>query len=1166
MKKFLIIFAVLASLSLLAQADATRGQDYLEETIASNSTHTTKKITLGLPQYVLNNGQYVDNFLVTNSTHIKSVNAKDPIIFKKSDCTFVKYTDATFSTKLADYYSTMAIKPSGQNWSVYDPLQLACTYNTFTNSTGQYLTVQRVHNKGTFDATYGKLKDNGFKSYLTFTNGPSPTGFQNTKVSFVEVLGNITTSSIKIDRLEKFNQLNIGQQIIFTKNNMTQSIITLGERFNIDLGQDYDDLLAVRLTKTSATTLDMEIAFGATAQNLAYNQKIQTDPTYSYTVGTDFRAYLDTAINTDCSQGGAGYDGSPLIELSDADLSDRCQGTIVEWDVSTIGTGKVITNINVRYDTTLTTSSVNCVFSKIDSSTRPSTRPNNAVNSLAVWHEINNSTEYTTATCTSDQTNTVVALGDTAETDLQTLLNTGQTWYALGMRFDPSTRLASGTITTTPANIELEVTYTLPSQYIRFLENDGTTAVASASIIQANATRPTSSQTTTKTTNSTGWAGPFTGLSGNQNFTAKQTNYIVNKTINTNATSNFSISSRIYDVTGCDSTLSNLMTNDTDRTYLASVPLAPTCAADVLTYNYFFKTLGIGASPSNQTTTVRLQVSSTYAQDQTLYVNGTAVSMTYSGGVLTSSAIQVGTGSQNVILKFRLPFTEIVPQPPINPNVKINGTTGTYQVKTLTIKWTPNNATWTSGYRIYNSTDNTTYGLLVSSLANGTTFYNHNINEHQKLMYYRIYSEPYSAGSPASTTVYNRTATFSTAPTGLTITNPASLQLRLSWTIPSSNGNSTLKDCSIRYDNTTAGDVAGWVTQVSNSTISGTCTNRQYTQSSLNAGTSYTYQVREGNSIGFSAWSSNATGTVTAYTDITIQLYVNKTGDAMTVVPRVTYNSGHTGSAIPTLQSIRFYNASSGTIINQTTLNKIFSASSPAHNYTRMYEDMLGMQGSNYNIVVQVTNYSASGTISTTENATLSNFRANYRTLYQVAETESEGTYNYTASRNAAQNRLSLAVNRDTDTTFWNLECQFIDQIFDDGSWVNKSSIIAYNITTTISNRNNVVVKCWNDNPVFTFISYSSTNGTLVVTQYTEGLGNWFGVPLPFLFVIFVAAFITGKNTPIGLLILAGTIGTMGAMGFWADSTGNPLITAAIWGTVIMLTTLGIFVGKRSPY
>lgn len=639
------------------------------------------KQRIGIPQYVLDSSDstFKDSFRNENSTHIKWVNAQDPVIFKKSDCTFTKYTDTTFSTKFADYHTTMAYKPSGQAWTVYDVLQLPCTYNIFSNATGQYLTVQRVHQKGTFDVTYVKLKDGAFKSYMKFTNGGSPNGFSNTRVSFVEVIGNITTNSFNINNTNWWNNINVGTQKVFTQNNLT----SLGKKafsfakssllFNINLGSDFSDLLAIRATKSSAITLDLEIGFGATSTNLAYNQIVSNDPTYSSNNPTADGQIRDFGTSNDLCDGNnfQGDGGGSTANIGTTALSNGqsdCDRAYFEWDITSISNTATITDVDFKFDvSSVITSPANCDFMPM-TTVRPSTG-----SSANIWAEIGNGTEYVNASslCTTAGDNKSVDLGTTADSDLQTKLTAD--WFAVGMKYDSETLTADDRVTQVATEEDagatpkptLEVTYTVPAnQYVRLLENDGSTAVSSASIIQANATRPTASQTSTKTTNSTGWAGGWTGISGNQNYTAKtSTNYVVNKTINLSNTDNFSITSRIYDVTGCDTTISNLMLNETDRHYVASVPLTPSCSNDVLTFNYFYKTLGLGSAGSNQTTLIRMEVpaNSVYARNQVALVNGSSIQMTYSGGVLTSGTIQVDAGANNVILKVTINLRENIP-------------------------------------------------------------------------------------------------------------------------------------------------------------------------------------------------------------------------------------------------------------------------------------------------------------------------------------------------------------------------------------------------------------------------------------------------------------------------------------------------------------------------
>ena len=1488
-----------------AYADATF-TPYTERFETSQIEHTsatTHVLTGLLPKYVYDSAtkKYKDSFIVKNNTHIKLVNADEPLVFKRSDCTIVKYTDEKFNTKFADYHSTMGLKSGSNAWSVFDALSLSCNYSTFQNATGQYLTVQRIHSKGTFDVTYAKLADGDFKSYMKFKNNqnnltnPSSSGLQNTRVSFVEVLGNLTASQFLVDGQNKFSSLVQGSQIVWTSQNMTQKVFSFikgNSIFSIDLGVDFYDLLAVRITKTSATTLDMEIAFGKTANTINYGEVVQRDPAFGWSDGTAYRVTTTSSADTNCNSGSA-KDSTPIIFKNDSATSTNCGILAIEFDVSKIPSGSNIRSNQLSITVENVQNGINCDINPVTN--RPSTTA-----ASTLYTDISDGTPYVNNNnfCTTTGQK-IIDLGTTFETNCEANLSNG--WCAIGISFDSLTRDASDhqviftnpsisitygtavspnapTLTVSSSGTTNNLSWTFASNFDNSTqpaidstdvyrgntfyankslsdfgsnlesqkgsvamstntlllhlnsyqtsttfddqheqgggETDATVhnIASSADFADAYTTNTGWTQTGTLVTvdsgvadkaacaaclnnadnrvhkslgitlSDTAWIYEFefkrtdtngditlpallsSGTGDPEDATQDELGMFTGGTstlgsfykdgaggVTTSSTITFTDGTQYYATLQRTSTTNlklSIFSDSARTTHITGSPLDFTIPATVTTLTTLMHSvksnggtqgstwdidnsniwnsatkagttaLVRGAFPSDSTnnalymdnsnlnitasdvsttsmtvvgfvnftnneksrllafkngaTEVLFTVDPNYADitragvaqtNQTLstpmgtgktnliaftknathaciYNNKTYIGCTANStalGSITSNLVHVNSNtalaqsvkltldefmifnstlSHGTIAKIYeriVPFTNmtavasagttyadivgtgvercyavraknsvgdsnpsnivctapaqaIVPQPPINPSAKLNGTTGSYQVDTITIKWTPFNGTWTTGYRVYNSTNNISYSLTTSGLANGTTFYNHNIGEHYKLMYYRVYSEPYTAGSPASLTVYNRTANFPDSPISLSTSTPATGQIRINWSAGASDGNSTRKDCSIRFDNTTTGDAAGWVTEISNSTISSTCTNRQYTKSSLNGGSSYTFQVREGNSQGWSNWSSNVTGTATGTTDITIRLFVNQTGDALQIIPRVTYNSGHTGSALPTLESIRFYNGSSNTLLNSTTINKIFSSTSPTFNYTRMYEDGLGMQGSNYRIVVQVSNYSASGTISTTENATLSNFKAKYSTIYRTAETESEGSYNYTATRNGNQNRLTIAVNRVTDTTFWDLECKFTDQIFEIGTWVNKSSVIAYNITTTVDARNNVIVKCWNDNPVFTLVSYSATNGTLVVTQYTGDLGEFFGVPLPFLIVIFISAMITPKNVPIGLVILTGTIGTMGVMGFWFDSNNNALITGAVWGAIMLVTALGIFRGKTSPY
>ena len=397
--------------------------------------------TFGVPPYVLDisDNTYKDSYITENSTHIEIVNEENPIVFKKSDCTFIKYTDSSFSTKFVDYYTTMATKTGTNSWSVYNALQLDCSYSRLNNATHNGLVVTRVHPKGTFEATYAKLVDGNFKSYMKFTNNlqnvthPQFSGLQNTKVSFVEVLGNITASSFNIDNTNKWNSIEVSQQKVWTQSNMTSKLFSIGNQaklFSIDLGSDYTNLLALRATKTTTTTFDLEIAFGATAQTLVYGQVVITDPTYSSNNPT-VDGNIEDTNNDDICNGTTVTkvtDGTSVEIGRDASTgSIDCDRAFFEYSISTIPKTAGISNSVFKFEAdTPTGTPDNCIF--VGMTQQPS-----VASDANIWSGISSGTSLVTdSACTTVGQNKSVDLGSAGDTYVTDQLTSG--WVALGVK------------------------------------------------------------------------------------------------------------------------------------------------------------------------------------------------------------------------------------------------------------------------------------------------------------------------------------------------------------------------------------------------------------------------------------------------------------------------------------------------------------------------------------------------------------------------------------------------------------------------------------------------------------------------------------------------------------------------------------------------------------
>ena len=73
-----------------------------------------------------------------------------------------------------------------------------------------------------------------------------------------------------------------------------------------------------------------------------------------------------------------------------------------------------------------------------------------------------------------------------------------------------------------------------------------------------------------------------------------------------------------------------------------------------------------------------------------------------------------------------------------------------------------------------------------------------------------------------------------------------------------------------------------------------------------------------------------------------------------------------------------------------------------------------------------------------------------------------------------------------------------------------------------------------------------------------EPMGDLFGLPMVFLFIIGLAAMFTGKTSPIGVIFIAVTIGIMWHLGYV-----DFFEPSATWVLIVIIAILGLFLGKR---
>lgn len=472
------------------------------------------------------------------------------------------------------------------------------------------------------------------------------------------------------------------------------------------------------------------------------------------------------------------------------------------------------------------------------------------------------------------------------------------------------------------------------------------------------------------------------------------------------------------------------------------------------------------------------------------------------------------------------------------------------QVMQINSTWTINNATGVSGYSIWNSTTNSTLesgwqSLVITSNFTGSQgFYLHTGLLNGSRMYYRVAAMAGNNGTNATGVGY--TADVPNTPS-LTATTFSSSRIDFISTAGASNGNSTVKDYGLQCELNFAG---GWLNTVANSTLPA---NRSYNYTGLSAGDRVVCQWRDGNSVGFSSFSTNASAYTNQNPNAIVIFGTNKTGDAIELLtPRVRLTGGVPDPTITNVQLLR-----NGTSVNSTVLSIPITVLQTKEVGRQFLEQLNANFVYNITLVVSITNSTGNGVFTFTNSSTLPvAYTSNYFT-------STEGGYqvNYTTSRSVDYTKLYLAVNRQSIPK--NTECVFKDELFETGTWVNETNSGWYNQTVTVVPTKNIYVTCYNDQLLFAFTSNGGNNATLAFVDYVNQLGTFAGVPVPFIFILLLASVFTGRSAITGIIFVAITIGVMGTMGFLPDINGDPSIAAATWGLIVFLTAIGVFAGKK---
>ena len=465
-------------------------------------------------------------------------------------------------------------------------------------------------------------------------------------------------------------------------------------------------------------------------------------------------------------------------------------------------------------------------------------------------------------------------------------------------------------------------------------------------------------------------------------------------------------------------------------------------------------------------------------------------------------------------------------------------------------------------YHIERSTDNVTW----TSIATGITslqYVDSNLPGTSTL-YWRVVAVNSAGSGPATPSVSYTTPSPPTPPANLTVqpigsTNSAA---KLDWDPPSATYGYNIIGYMIERNSNNS----GWTTIVATTAN----TNTLYTNTGLSGGNVYEYRVSAITQVGTSG-PSNVVSVELMDAILTITGQAT-TGNTVEIVPEIDVSSG---SPLPTLVKVETYqnNAKIDTV-NYANLPMTIAPPVITLNTVFAYPTV---QSDFYVVVTFDNSYTLqSNTISLTPIAPFT------------------GQLDIDEYRNTTfdQSTLDLIVQPQGSDVIIKYQPQDPNEVPVIKGFSNVQSAIS-EITPVLDSKDYYVSVYVN--PTYTY-SVNATDNTVTTTcdsnledlglcdpndvpkgipaQATtksfknadtlggqlgiEPIGDLFGIPMVFLFVIGLAGIFTGRSAPMGMIFIAATLGVMHYLGYV-----NFMNPEATWALLIIICVVGVFLGKR---
>ena len=494
----------------------------------------------------------------------------------------------------------------------------------------------------------------------------------------------------------------------------------------------------------------------------------------------------------------------------------------------------------------------------------------------------------------------------------------------------------------------------------------------------------------------------------------------------------------------------------------------------------------------------------------------------------------------------------------VNPELEVTYTTNTPPVPSslscsgapfaYSCSWSISDASYVTGYYIAHSPNNSTWSPLnVTSLSNvtSTTYYGNAFDTFgvAESNYIRVNST-YNAlfNSTTSNVVFATTDNVPDAPS-ITATTVSTSQINIDRTAGASDGGDTVDD----YNLQASINGAAFIDLVTNSTIA-----NFYNHTGLTAGDVIVYKWRDGNDVGWSSFSANATATVWQGTTGTITVTGLNIGDVFNGTATITIT---TASPSPvTVQTIKILQ--NGTVVDTINVNQNI-AQGATQTFGSYYYLITDGNPHSYQLMATITN--VTGTVDFTSTAV--DITMEYDPEYFAAIDTTQGYVNYTISRSTDQDEINLKTNRDYSGGTFNIECLYRSMtdaaLNSGGTWHNYTSVGYMNDTLTDAAGTHYYIDCYNDGLLFQVVSYTNSSMLLAgIEVFDDTYGAFIGVPVGVFFIVIVAGMANQRTAPMWIVVILAIAGIMSTIGFFTLDTN-------VWALALIAALLGIIVGRK---